>query len=357
MRYVSIDYVTEGMVLGKPFYGRSGQLMLNEGVALTRGFIRKIRELQYSGLYILDAFSEGIEIKDVISTEVRHNITGAMGRLLTNVQKGNSQSFAQDMQKISQYLNNLIDEIMASSSTVVNIIDLKEFDLYTHQHSVNVCVLSCIIGMVYSMPRPQLYTLAMAAILHDVGKMFIDKDLLNKPSQLTPDEFEIMRSHANLGYELTSKKSQLSSSVTTSILQHHERYNGEGYPLGRKGSEIPINAQIISIVDVYDALTSKRPYHDPVLPSEAYEYISGNSGRAFNPELVDVFIKKIAPFPLGVQVQLSNGLTGIVFKNYEECLTRPLIKINPSSSAPEERFIDLAHDVSAYNITIEKVIA
>ena len=357
MRYISADHLIEGMILGKPLYGHRGELMLERGMILSNSVILRIQKLQYSGLYIEDEFSEGIEVKDVISDELRNKMSKTVRSLMTNVEFNRDADFRKDMASIKQLLELLVDDVMSSDSVIFNIIDMKQFDLYTYQHSVNVCVLACVVGKVCEMSRKQLYNLASAAILHDIGKLLIDKKLLNKPGKFTPEEFEIMKKHSMLGYECIRQKCQLPHTVAISILQHHEKFNGNGYPFGRREDEITRYAQIISIADVYDAITSKRPYNEPLLPSEAYEYILGNSDQAFKGEIVNIFTKKIAPFPLGLHVQLSNGLEGIVYKNYEDCMTRPLIKLKPLPGQSGENYIDLKNDTSAYNITIQKVFA
>jgi HD-GYP domain-containing protein (c-di-GMP phosphodiesterase class II) len=356
MRYVSVSHLKEGMIIGKPFYGSMNELLLQKGVALSEAFISRIKEMQYSGLYIQDKLSEDIEVKDIISDDLRRNITTEVRRLMTGLDSAGAKDFGERMEQIAALLGELIDEIIASDSQIVDIHDLKVFDLYTYQHSVNVCVLCCVIGTVLQLNRRKLYNLGMAALLHDIGKMFVDKDILNKPGKLTHDEFEIMKQHSILGYQCLKGKAHLPGMVTVPILQHHEKYNGLGYPDGLKGSEISLFAQIISVADVYDAITSKRPYHDAILPSEAYEFIMGNAGISFAPEVVDVFTKNIAPFPLGAHVQLSNGLTGIVYKNYDKCLTRPLIKLEPQPDAPNGGFVDLQTDPKVLNLTIQRVL-
>jgi HD-GYP domain-containing protein (c-di-GMP phosphodiesterase class II) len=159
------------------------------------------------------------------------------------------------------------------------------------------------------------------------------------------------------GFNILRKKGVFPGVVLAAILQHHERFDGSGYVYGKQGRDIQLFAQLISVVDVYDAITSKRPYHEPILPSEAYEYIMGNAGRAFSMEIVDAFTKKVAPFPLGVQVQLSNGEVGIVCKNHSDFLMRPLIRLHPLPGSSENRYLDLKHDSAAYNVTIQKVFA
>jgi len=353
MRYVPTDNLTEGMTLGKPLYGERGELMLEKGKALSENLIKLIGRQKYSGLYIEDDISKGIEIKDVVSDEVRNKMMTSVRRLMTDAQYNKYSNFRKDMHQIQKFLEQIIDEI-AKSDSIVNLVDIKQFDLYTYQHSVNVCVLSCILGKVYEMPRQRILKLAWAAILHDIGKVLVDKALLNKPGKFTKEEFDAIKEHTTLGFNLIKRKCRLPHVVPLSVLQHHEKYDGSGYPLGRKEHEITLFAQIISVVDVFDAITSKRPYHEAILPSEAYEFILGNSGQAFRPDVVEKFVKKIAPFPLGVQVQLSNGMKGVVFKNHGENLSRPVVKIFPEAGQ-EEVYIDLHNDTGAYNVTIQKV--
>jgi HD-GYP domain-containing protein (c-di-GMP phosphodiesterase class II) len=329
--------------------------MIQKGFALTERTIRRLRELQYSGLYIDDEISKGIEINETISGELRTNVTRAVFRLLTNVELNSSSHFADDMNRLYGYLDTLLDEILSTRNAVVNIIDIKEFDLYTYQHSVNVCVLSCIVGMAQNMPRADVRALGIAALLHDIGKVFVDKKIINKPDKLTVEEFEAIKKHPTLGGDYLRKTQAFSSAVLVGVLEHHERYNGQGYPLGLQGDKINTFAQIISVADVYDALTSVRPYHDPVLPSDAYEYIMGNGGQQFSWDAVNTFVKKVAPFPLGMQVLLSDGRKGIVYKNHDDFLTRPLIKLFPEPGDTREQFLDLMEDHETHKITIQKV--
>jgi len=357
MRYISVKNLTEGMELGKRLYGNRGELLLERGVLLTSSVIQKIRKLQYSGLYIEDDLSKDIEIVDIVPEELRNKMSKEIRILMTGLEKkGSVADLDNSLSALSNLVELLVDEVLTSDAIVFNMIDMKQFDLYTYQHSVNVCVLSSIVGKAYHMTRKQLSKLALAAILHDIGKLFIDKELLNKPGKFTPDEFETMKKHSSLGYDCIKNKWQLPQTVAVSILQHHEKFNGSGYPYGKKSDEIILGAQIIAVADVYDAITSKRPYHEPLLPSEAYEYILGNAGQAFNLEIVNIFTKKIAPFPLGVHVQLSNGLEGIVCKNYEDNLARPLIKLTTGPGQNEDRYIDLKNDSGTYNITVQKII-
>jgi len=218
-----------------------------------------------------------------------------------------------------------------------------------------VCVLSTIIGISYGLSYEQLQNLAITSILHDMGKSFIDKNILNKVEPLTEDESNTIKKHSTLGYIFIRDKCTFTSSVCIGTLMHHERYDGSGYPYGRKGNDIPLFAQIIAVADVYDAMISERPYRPPISPHEAYEYVIGNSGKHFNPKIVEIFSKRITPFPEGFNVLLSNGVEGIVYKNHEDLLTRPIIKIDAAQDK-EAYFIDLKNDPRALEITIKKII-
>jgi HD-GYP domain-containing protein (c-di-GMP phosphodiesterase class II) len=157
--------------------------------------------------------------------------------------------------------------------------------------------------------------------------MFIPKEILNKKGPLTADEFEVIKTHSQKGYELLNKCYNVPPVSCLSILHHHEKYNGEGYPLKVSGDRIHRNSRIISVVDVYDALTSRRPYRKAMPPSEAIEYIMGGGGTHFDPDVVEIFCKKIPPYPVGTTIKLSDAKIGLVIENFEDCCTRPMVKI------------------------------
>ena len=172
-----------------------------------------------------------------------------------------------------------------------------------------------------------LYKLGLSAILHDIGKVFVPKLVLNKPGRLTDEEFLIMQTHSTQGYQYLKRDYDIPMASYIGVLQHHERYNGSGYPLKLRGEKIHLFGRIIAITDVYDALISNRPYRKAMLPSDAFEYILANSSILFDPALVNSFTKKIAAYPVGTIIQLSNGYTGIVMENHTDSVIRPKVKI------------------------------
>ena len=356
MRFVSAENLTDGMILGKAFFGNLGQFLLRKNSVLTDRLIRKIRMLGYSGLYIADEFSEGIEPDFVVSDELKNSTAEAVRQLMTNLQTSQSSTVtSQNADQIISLVESLVDEIIASKDAVINIIDLKSFDLYTYQHSVNVCVLSGVLGAAMRMTRSEIRELATAAIFHDIGKLFISKDILDKPDTLTEMEFMEIKKHPLLGAEYIRDTFFIKPSIYVPVRQHHEHYNGEGYPYGLKGGEINLYAKIIAMTDTYDAITARRPYHESIMPHEACEYIIGNAGRHFDPLTVQIFFRTVAPFPIGVSVLLSNGAEGIVSKNYSSFPMRPLIKVK-ASPGQKPYYLDLCNDPGALNVTIKRLL-
>ena len=346
------------MILGKPFYGNLGQFYLKKHAVLTESLIKKVQDMGYSGLYIADKFSEDIEPTFVVSDELKTSAASAVRTFMLNLQTAptsDSAILTKGADNVMEQVKTLVDEIMASKNAIVNIIDLKSYDQYTYQHSVNVSVLSSVIGARMKMTRTELIDLASAAMFHDIGKMFVSKDVLDKPGKLTEREFEEMKKHPALGAEYIKDKLLYSSNVCVPVGQHHEHYDGTGYPLGLAGGEISRSGKIIAITDCYDAITSRRTYHEAIMPHEGCEYVIGNAGRHFDPDAVDVFFATVTPFPVGISVELSDGAEGIVYKNYSSFPMRPLIKLKPGPGK-KARFLDLCNDLDALNITVTKLL-
>jgi HD-GYP domain-containing protein (c-di-GMP phosphodiesterase class II) len=177
--------------------------------------------------------------------------------------------------------------------------------------------------------------------------------VLNKPSVLTEEEFAHMRQHSILGYNYARDSFLLSSSCHPGIRDHHEKFDGTGYPDGRSGNEISLFGRIISVADVYDALTSERPYRSAMSASEAMEYIMGHSGTDFDPDVVNAFLRCVAPYPVGSTVQLSNGCTAIVVENFANFGLRPRVRVIAQNGEPVEPYeINLSTDFNYLNVII-----
>jgi HD-GYP domain-containing protein (c-di-GMP phosphodiesterase class II) len=352
MRYVPVNCITEGMIVGKRLIGKNGELLLNTGTVIRSSYIKKIKELGYSGLYIADDVSSDIEIVEVISEELRFKTATKVQQAFTEMER-KTAPFSIYLDAFDDIVSEIIDRVFENRDAMINMLDLKAFDDYTYLHSTNVAVLSIVLGATLNINVLDLHKLGLSALLHDIGKVFVPKELLNKPSRLNEEEFSIMKTHSSKGYEFLKSNYEFPMSSYLGVFQHHEKYDGTGYPVGLSGKQIHIFGRIIAITDVYDALTSSRPYRDALLPSEAIEYIMANGGTHFDPEIVNKFTTKIAPYPVGMTVKLSNNTSGIVMENYSKACLRPKIKIIKHGNSPVLPYImDLNNDPSCLNITI-----
>ncbi len=363
MRFVPADGLVEGMVIGKSLYDKNHCLLLNKGSTIQKGYVDRIKFLGYQGVYIDDEISSDIIIQDVINDEIRmkmiqtvkdvciHSNTGP------NAKKSDKEYVDKKLESTKQMIASIVEQLMVNKDAMINLIDLKFFDDYTYFHSVNVAVLSVVIGVGIGMQKEELYNLGLGAILHDMGKIFIDKDVINKPGKLTDQEYEEIKKHSEYGYKYLKETYQIPTASYVGVLHHHEKFDGTGYPTNISKDSISLIGRIIGIADVYDALISNRPYRTALLPSEAMEYIMANGGLMFDVNLTKVFARKVAPFPVGTYAKLSNGYTGIVFENYEEACMRPTIKIilDPDGKKLMPRLWNLKDDRSLRAVTVTAV--
>lgn len=352
MRFVSTDFIKEGMILAKPLLGNNDALLLRKGAVLLTSYINQIKKLGYNGVYIDDDLSREIVFSEIIDENLKFEAIKSVKDTFANIDKGTSIP-SQVYKDLSEIINSIVDNILENKSALINIVDLKSFDNYTFCHCVNVCILSLVIGTALNFNKMQLYNLGMAAILHDIGKTFVPKEIINKKGKLTDEEFEVIKSHSSKGYNYVKDNFDVPAASYVGILQHHEKYNGTGYPMGVAGEKISLFGRIISVMDVYDAITSDRPYRKALPTFEAVEYIMGNGGTAFEPKIVKVFSQKIAPYPVGTCVRLSNNKIGLVVENYPECSSRPKIKIfKHGDTDVTPYYIDLKNNFDTLNIVI-----
>lgn len=355
MRFVPTFCLREGMLMGDNLFGENGELVLAANTVLTQDYVQRIRKLNYNGVYIEDDLSKDIKIVNIINDRIRaQTVKGVKDIFICTENK--SPISKKKFKNMQNQIASIVDEILENPNLMVNMVDLKVFDDYTYFHSVNVAVLSIVIGTSLGFGKEELCNLGFGALLHDIGKVFIKKEILNKNGILTDDEFQEIKKHSYMGFDYIKKEFGANRSSKIGILDHHEKYGGGGYPNNLEGGEISLFGRIISIADVYDAMTSDRPYRKGIIPSEVIEYIMGSSYILFDPDLVKLFIRKIAPYPIGTIVKLSNGLTGIITENYESHCMRPKIRIfknGDNDVTPYE--ISLA-DNESLNITVTDIV-
>ena len=347
MRYVPMKRLSSGMVVKQDIYSGEGNLILEKEVVLDDEHINTLIELGLPGIYVNDGFAEDIPIEQIIRPEIRAEAL----KLVHEIFAADIENppYQEDIEKV---VLDIVREVTENKNVMCNLLDMKTYDDYTYFHCVNVAVLSAVIGISSNLSEKDVISLTTAAILHDVGKRFVEREVLNARRRLTEEERRLIIQHPKLGYEFLRDHYEFSSYIYTSVLQHHEWYNGEGYPLRRSGSEIPLYARIIKIADVYDAFTSKLPYREPKSPSEAAEYLMNSSGGEFDPELLETFMKKISVYPVGCEVTLSDGRRAIVVENFEDAILRPKVKLTPTGEVMNLKEDAIAKDISIIELLV-----
>ncbi|MCL2349915.1 MAG: HD-GYP domain-containing protein [Defluviitaleaceae bacterium] len=353
MRFIRIDSLKEDMVVGRSVFGTRGVLILREGNKLQSRHISALSELGYPGIYIFDKLSDGIMSDDLIDDEKRFSAIYMVKELYKSSGKGrNGKQMLAIYKEVESIVSEIVDSIFADDRAVVNVPLLRSYDEYTYRHSVDVSVMAVTLGKALKLSKDQLLDLAKAALFHDMGKMFVPITILNKPGRLDDEEMATMRKHAQFGHDFTWGTLNQKSLINRAVLHHHERWDGKGYPEGLKGNRIPIFSRIIAMADVFDAISSTRSYKAAQIATEGYEYIMANAGTHFDPELVEIFSKTIAPFPVGLTVKLSNGLSAVVTRNHASFMARPIIRMFDPKEPEVFEFIDLAHDPDFLSVTI-----
>lgn len=285
MRYVPVGAIRENMVLAKNIYSEKGQLLLNKGCKILNNYLDSIISMGFPGVYIQDTLSEDIEIESIIRNELRSKTVEGVKDFFISVEK-NKRHYKEFKKRIEITL----EKILNDDDLMINMKDLKTFDEYTYKHSVNVTVISMIIGTSLKLSYKEMFNLGRAALLHDIGKMFVSKEILNKPGKLDTSEMEIMKNHSQFGYKYLKKRYGFSTLTYNGVLDHHEKYDGTGYPGRLKGDEIPFLAKIASIADSFDAMTSRRTYRDSLPIETVIDEFERCKGTQFDPELTDAFL-------------------------------------------------------------------
>jgi HD-GYP domain-containing protein (c-di-GMP phosphodiesterase class II) len=331
LKIVDIDHIQPGMIVARPIFGADSQVLLASGTPIKPEFITQLRRRGVPCVYVVDERFPDIEAKDVVSPETRVEAMFTAKEVLNEVKEraksGLGRLTGTEARKVKDQVNGIIDELIENRDLVVNLTDIRAADDYTFGHSVNVCILSLMTAIGLGYEQMRLRELGVGAILHDIGKTKIPEEVLNKPSVLTPAEFEEVKKHPAYGFEIIRRQDGLSSLSAHVAYQHHERSNGEGYPRKLMGTEIHEFARIAAVADVYDALVADRVYRRGFLPADALDIIAGNAGRLFDRRIAKAFTENIAPYPVGSLIQLTTKEVAVVIKVRRAYPRHPVLRV------------------------------
>lgn len=344
----SILFVFElepGMITADDVYSPTGQLLIPAQTMLDEASIKKIKLYNVITIAVIDN-----------NNDIRH-VTGIEPTYSEKIKQSKDfQVFkAEYLENINDF-HNIINDVVTqnapvnpeallvqasslldSSNTSFHLFDMlhnmREFDDATFVHCLNVSLIANVFGKWLKMSEEDINVLTLAGLLHDIGKLTTPEKILNKPGKLTDDEFSIMKNHASEGYKYL-KDQDIDPRIKEACLYHHERCDGTGYPFGLSGDKIPDFAKIISIADVYDAMTAKRVYREPLCPFAVVEFLEDESYSKYEPRYILTFLENVASTYINTTVRLNNGMVGDVVLLNKTVPSKPLIKCG-------SKFVDL----------------
>lgn len=354
MRLCDLTYIQENCILAEPIIDAMGRVLLGAGVSLTSTYIERLKRLGFQTVYIQDDQLEDVKIFSAISEQTRAKAFKAMGRLMNGGTEGVDNAQVNDVRNTVQ---RMVNDILSCPDIMTNLQQIIGYDDYTFHHSINTTVISLILGVGLRYSEQQLIDLGTGALMHDIGKAQVPLEILNKKGSLSKEEFEEIKRHTKYGFEALRKASDLGIVSAHISFQHHEKWDGSGYPRGLKKKDILEFARIVSIADVYDALSSPRIYRGAYKLYEAYEYILAKSGMEFDPDIVEKFSKNIAVYPIGSGVLLSNKQRGNIVKQNPNFPMRPWVRIfydhNQKLTQPKD--LNLMEHPSVLIVAVENI--
>ncbi|MEX2104151.1 MAG: HD-GYP domain-containing protein, partial [Bacilli bacterium] len=335
MQLISTHQVKPSNILAKNIYTNSGIVLLGKGAELTTMIVRRLEDLGIHLLYVENEMTNDIVVQDIISDETRRYALETVSQVILKMSDKKNDRQISDLKLGKQFhdvVKTIVDDVRSQPRVLINLANIYATDDYIYHHSVNVTVLSLAMGMGLGFNSKQLTELGIGSILHDIGKTKTPSAILHKPDKLTDEEWEIMKQHSADGYEMLRQEPEISVTSAHIAYQHHERYNGSGYPRGLAGNEIHPYARIVAVADTYDALVGNRTYRKAFLPHQAIELLLGSGNFLYDYEVIKVFVDRVALYPIGMTVTLDTGEKGIVIHNTPGRPQRPLLRMIENAS-------------------------
>jgi len=338
-------------------FGSTGMLLLQKGMPITDGIRERLEKRE---VYVLKKGQAKIASPRQVKAFPKDVYTQLVGSLWSIFHEAKLVK-AEQIEKTMALVETILEELQAPNVYIdldairLDLEKFKQHDYGTFVHVLNVALLSAITGLQLGYTERRLKYLTLGALLHDLGKLKVPREILNKPGSLTKEEFAIVKQHPIVGKEML-KDTHLLTSVMAMVSEHHERWNGKGYPYGLSGNNIHRDAQIIAVTDVYEALTADRPYRKGFPPYHALEMILAWSGKDFNPIVVQAFLKSLILYPENAIVTLNTGEVGVVIAMPMQMPTRPLLRILFDCNGRfinREIYVDLMQDLTRFIERIE----
>lgn len=358
MRRVGTSNLVPGMVTAEDVYNYNNQLIIPKGLVLDD---KTIAKLDYYSILSVRIEDKQAEVKNEsaaysksYSERIKESPEFVRFKAEFDEDVANFKSVINDVVlkgsplDVDQLMNHTLN-ILDIGATTPNLLDMlhcmREYDDATYAHCMNVALICNVMARWLRMSESEICTATVSGLLHDIGKTQIPDEIIKKPSKLTQQEYSIIKRHPQAGYEIL-KKSSLDPEILNAVLMHHERCDGTGYPMGLNGNQISTYARMVSIADVYDAMTSARVYRGPLCPFKTIEVFEEEGLQKYDPQFIMSFLENVVNTYLLNSVQLSNGERGTIVYINKDRLSSPTVRT-------ETDFIDLSRRV---DIKIEAIV-
>ena len=361
-KFISTRLLKEGMKIDQSIVDSTGRSLIEKGAYLDDFHIEYLQEKGVNGVYIQEGEPDPDELEMQIPQFTREVIEKsrvedrAKVKLTESVRKRVSEGIQflyshTDDENFSEATNNVANELMKTivdnDAVAVDISMLKVSDEYTFKHSVDVATMAMIVGKKHGLSDHEIHELGISGLLHDVGKSKIPNEVLNKAAKLTDEEFALMKQHTLFGFDILKKRNEFSEGIMLGVLQHHEKINGRGYPVGSPADKIHPYAKIISVADIYDALVTERPYKKGFPKGVAIEMIMSMTGE-LDFDAMKSFLSSVIVYSVDSIIQLSNGENAkVVENNPENCLRPKVVGLKTG------KLYDLANDINCASLIIQ----
>jgi len=342
MRKILISKIQPGMKLGKTVYTPTGHVLLAGGAELNQVYLKRLQALGFSTVLVKDNYCQDLIYSEIVSERAR--VDGVT--VIKGVFEETSKYKKIDTGAIKNLVNQLVDEIVQSRRNSFETTDIRSYEGYLFAHSVNVSIIALRIGLQLNYNELQLRDLGVGALLHDIGMMLVDRQVTEKLGKLTPSEFEKVKQHSHDGFNLLREQKDINLLSAHVAFQHHERYDGGGYPRLLKKNEICEYARILAIADLFDALTSDNKHRKSFSVTAALEIIKKAAGQQIDQDLTKMFVENVALYSTGQLVELNTGEVAVVTANSSGRAQKPRIKVILDS---EKRLVKSFAEIDLYN--------
>mgnify|MGYP005836548991 CR=1 FL=1 len=323
MRVVALRNNIAGEILAMPIHGDGGRLILAKGMRLTPSLVQALLRRGYTRVAIEDSMMADVEADQSIQEETRQLTIRVLDAASRNVLRG-SQG---DLRSIRDAVDAIIADLRENPKACVGLYSLCSFDEETYTHSINVCVLAVTAALAMNRPLHEVRQIGLGALMHDIGKVLIPKHILNKPAALTDEEYALVKTHTEKGWELLHSCYEIGAISAHAALDHHERLDGSGYPRQLKGDNISEIGRLTAVADVYEAMTSDRPQRRAVLPEAVHTFLIEKRGVLFDGDAVEAMFSRVALYPTGTILSLWGGYVAVVLKQDPRSNSRPVVRV------------------------------